>query len=269
MTMQEENHNLAFTPFIRQLALEAGHLLRQMQPHIRPHDKGFRDSVTEADFAAQKLIKDRVRAHFPTAEHGFWSEEDDGEEEGSADYRWIIDPIDGTSNYLNQRPLYCVSIGLAYKMELITGVIYDPSHDELFWAEKGGGSYCNGRRLQVGAVDRLSEARLACDWSRPNPLRQQTAQQLASLSQLCRNIRSYGSAALITCWIADDRMDGYFNHALGAWDVAASALILQEAGGAVSGFHGQPFALSDPTSWLVASNQQIHAELLAALDASA
>jgi myo-inositol-1(or 4)-monophosphatase len=221
--------------------------------------KGFRDFVTDADYAAQTLIVQRVREQFP--EHGFLAEEDDPTLCDNAEFVWIIDPIDGTTNYSRNIPVFSVSIGIAQAGIPIVGVVFDPVRDELFWATSGGGAFVNDRPIAVSQIDTLADAIISHDWSRSAPMREKMLQIISRLAHQTRSIRAVGSAAIALCWVASGRVDAYLNVQLSAWDVAAGQLILTEAGGKMSGFNAEPFALNDPDSWALASNQLIHASL--------
>lgn len=241
----------------KEIALDAGKLALNLFAGERElTQKGFRDFVTDADYAAQNLIVERVREAFP--DHGFLAEEDDATLSDDSEYVWIIDPVDGTTNYSRHIPFFCVSIGIAKNGSPIVGVIYDPVRDELFWATKGGGAFINGKPISVSKIDDLANAIVAHDWSRSPAMRDVIMDMLARLVHQTRSIRVIGSAAIALCWVANGRLDAYFNPALSAWDVAAGQLILEEAGGTLSGFNNEPFALDDPNSWSLATNRLIH-----------
>ncbi len=241
----------------KSIAREAGKLvLDRFGGERELTQKGFRDFVTDADYAAQSLIVERVREQFPT--HGFLAEEEDATLSDNADIVWIIDPVDGTTNYSRNIPLFCVSIGVAQAGDPLVGVIYDPVRDELFWATKGGGAFLNGQAISVSTTDNLADAIIAHDWSRSPTLRDVILQIITQLAHQTRSLRAMGSAAIAICWVANGRLDAYFNPSLSAWDIAAGQLILAEAGGIMSGFNAEPFALDDPSSWALATNQRIH-----------
>src|SRR5690606_8544812 len=216
------------------------------------------------DKGSERLIRNLISTHFP--QHAFLGEEgvEPGAEASSkaiasakdAEYLWIVDPIDGTTNYIHGFPYYCISIALAHKGEVIVGVIYDPSSDELFVAEKGKGAYVHGKRLAVSKEKTLSESLLASgfptDHSYALPL---NLKSIVHLAPKVRNIRSVGSAALHLAHLAAGRLSGFWEYNLNAWDLAAGALILQEAGGEISDVEGNSYQLEVRN--VVASNGHI------------
>ncbi|MEK4249303.1 inositol monophosphatase family protein [Paenibacillus sp. FSL W7-1287] len=233
------------------------------------------DLVTEIDKGSERLIRNLISTHFP--QHAFLGEEgvEPGAEASSkaiasakdAEYLWIVDPIDGTTNYIHGFPYYCISIALAHKGEVIVGVIYDPSSDELFVAEKGKGAYVHGKRLAVSQEQTLQESLIASgfppDQSYALPL---NLHAIAELAPQVRNIRAAGSAALHLAYVAAGRLTGFFEYNLNSWDLAAGSLIIQEAGGTVTDRHGQPYHLEARD--VVASNGHIHQPLLQQLQSS-
>lgn len=240
----------------KEIARAAGRLALTQFTHERKMTrKGFRDFVTDADFAAQQLVVERVREQFPG--HGFIAEEDDDSLDDRAEYVWIIDPIDGTTNYSRKVPFFCVSLGVAHDGQMVIGVIYDPVRDELFSATRGGGAFVNGVPIHVSTVSDMNSAIVSFDWSRDVAVREATLQLLQTVALEPRSVRSFGAAAIAICWVACGRVDAYFNYQLSAWDVAAGQVILTEAGGGVSGFDGRPFNLYDPQSWAVFTNGAI------------
>jgi myo-inositol-1(or 4)-monophosphatase len=244
-------------------AVDAGALIRLKMAEPRAiTSKGFRDVVTDADVAAQQIITDRIQRHFP--DHGFLAEEKDSRLPAAGPVRWIIDPIDGTSNYSRGIPIFCVSVAVACEEQVVAGVIYDPMREELFRAVRGQGAQLNSQLITVSQVTELSEAVVGIDWGRRNEVRRRSMQTLEKLAPLVRNARSVGSSALALAWVASGRFDAYLNHSLSAWDIAAGALLIQEAGGLVSNTLNQPFGLVENTS-CVGANALLHAPLLALL----
>ncbi|MCM3493972.1 inositol monophosphatase [Paenibacillus lactis] len=227
------------------------------------------DIVTEVDKGAEQMIRKLILTHFP--DHAILGEE--GVEPGAEaaaralkaaqeeEYLWIIDPVDGTTNYVHGFPFYSVSIALAHRGEVIVGVIYDPSRDELFVAEKGKGAYVHGNPTYVSKESQLSESLLATGFpidSKVNlPL---NMAELHALLPRVRNVRAGGSAALHLAYVAAGRLSGYWEHGLSAWDIAAGALLVQESGGAVTDTDGRPFDLSVRN--IAATNGLIHQGLL-------
>lgn len=224
-------------------------------------EKGNQDLVTDVDFAAQKIITDHIAAAFP--DHGFLTEEHDATLAAAGRVIWVIDPIDGTTNYSRQVPLYNVSIAATVDGQALVGVVYDAVHEELFVAERGAGARCNGQPIRVNDVARLERAVLSCDWSRGVRQRGLVLETIGRIAPSVHTIRSFGSAALAICWIAAGRVDCYFNYTLSAWDIAAAGLIVHEAGGRMTGADGAPYDLRRPTTWTLASNGALHDALLA------
>ena len=201
---------------------------------IDVREKGPADLVTQADYASQEVIRNTVLDAFP--DHCLLGEEQEEAEKlpDRADYRWIADPLDGTTNYVHRVPHYSVSLALEHDGELLVGAVYDPIREECFTATAGGGAYLNGRPIRTSEVCELPEA-------------------LA--------IRRTGSSALNLCYLAAGRFDVYWSFSTKIWDVAAGVLIVREAGGAVSGPDGGEFALEE-ARFLAAANWPLHARLL-------
>lgn len=221
--------------------------------------------VTEMDRGAEAIILDAIRRHFP--DHFILAEESGalpGAEPDASHHRWIVDPLDGTTNYAHGFPIYGVSIALERDGALEVGVIYDPSREEIFVAERGRGATLNGAPLRVSGTPRLGESLLGTSY--PNDIRQAPRDNLlehAGLMYRCRSVRSIGSAVLGLAAVAAGRLDGYWEQRLGAWDVAAGALLIREAGGTVTAVGGAPLDLAAPS--ITASNGRIHAEIVEAL----
>ncbi len=241
-------------------AVEAGTLIRQMltQP-LHVQIKGYRDLVTDADIAAQKLITDQVRSYFP--DHTFLAEEKNSELPSGGEVRWMIDPVDGTTNYSRGIPIFCVSIAVAVAEQVVVGVIYDPMREELFSALHGAGATCNGQPLHVSSTTILNEAIAALDWGRQQTIRQNSLNALTIFAHKVRSIRAVGSSALALAWVAAGRLDLYLNFNLSAWDIAAGMLLIHEAGGLTSGLDGQPIPLVENVPCL-ASNRVLHQPFL-------
>jgi myo-inositol-1(or 4)-monophosphatase len=182
---------------------------------------------------------------------------------------WIIDPVDGTSNYARQQPNYSISIAAAVKKyesmngewQISAGVVYDPSRDELFSASYGGTSKMNGEPIKVNPNANLESAIIGLDWSREPQERQIMLDTLGRLAHEVHTIRAIGSAALALAWVAAGRLDLYFNLVVGPWDVAASYLLIKQAGGSVTDTQGNPWKLDNPGC--IASNKVLHREFLA------
>lgn len=238
-----------------QAALAGGEVLRGMfRGRLEVRHKGTVDLVTDADRRAEAAIVGVLRGTFPR--HDILAEEGDYGDRG-ADYRWIIDPLDGTTNFAHGFPWFAVSVALEVRGEVMLGVIYQPLSDELYVAERGAGASLNGRPLRVSAVDRLDQALLATGF--PYDRKASPANNydhFVHFQQAAQACRRPGAASLDLALTAAGAFDGYWEMKLKPWDVAAGILLVAEAGGEVSDFSGQPATL-DGTEWL-ASNGKIH-----------
>ena len=200
--------------------------------NLQVSKKGPGDFVTRADREAEATIREDLMAARPS--YGFWGEEG-GEEEGEdPTRRWIVDPLDGTTNFLHGLPHWAVSIALEHKGAIVAGVIYDPVKDEMFYAEKGFGAFVNESRLRVSGRNRMAECLFATGlpWAGRSDL-PETLQDLARILPACAGVRRFGSAALDLACVAAGRCDGFWERRLHAWDVAAGIIILKEAGGLI------------------------------------
>lgn len=237
---------------------------RREQTRFSVREKGRFDLVTDADVGSQRAIQDYLRRRFP--DHGFL-----GEEEGAGLPRpgldspptWIVDPIDGTTNYVHDCPLYCVSIGLQVAGELVVGVVLDPSHQELFSAAWGQGAWLNDQPIRTSEVHQLGQALLATGF--PPDLRGQerTLDWWRHFSFRCQSLRRTGSTALNLAWLAAGRFDGFWAFDNHVWDVAGGVVLVREAGGRITNVDGSPFDPYTPDA--VASNGPLHPLLLAEL----
>jgi len=226
----------------------------------RVSQKGEIDLVTEADIAAEQLIIDRIRSHYPR--HSVLAEES-GEAvvvDGATTFKWIIDPLDGTTNYAHGYPCFCVSIGLEYNGELELGVIYDPTRNELFAAERGEGTTLNDRRVRVSDVDELSKAMLVTGFPYNVRERPDFAREFAIFTMNAQAVRRDGSAAIDLAYVACGRFDGFWEDGLNAWDMAAGILMIKEAGGTVSNFQNEPLSIYKKK--VLATNGLIHDQML-------
>ena len=252
----------------REAACEAARrgaaVLEDWRHRFQVHEKGRFDLVTDADLGSQKAIQSYLQGHFPG--HEFLGEEGPRARTSpaaDAPPTWVVDPLDGTTNYVHDCPMYCVSIGLQVAGELVVGVVLDPSRDELFAAARGQGAWLGSRRLQTSKAVRLEEALLATGF--PPDLRGQerTLEWWRYFSLRTRSLRRTGSTALNMAYVAAGRFDGYWGFDNHAWDVAAGAVLIREAGGVVSDVDGGPFDPYKPAS--LASNGPLHPILLEAL----
>lgn len=241
-----------------EIAREAGALVTLFQQRrIGFELKGEFDLVTEADRNSERLIVERLRRHFPT--HGIVAEEGGGHE-GSSGYRWYVDPLDGTTNFAHSFPVYNVTLALERDGELVAGVVYDPTRDEMFKAERGSGAWLNNRRIHVSPAARIEDSLVATGF--PSRKRHQNVNvhfyyQLAMISH---GVRRAGAAAIDLAYVACGRLEAFWEFGLNPWDMAAGILLVQEAGGQVSDMKGAPSSLRGPH--LLADNGLIHAEML-------
>ncbi len=247
-----------FVSAIEPIAREAGELLMGYFARRVPIEyKGDADLVTEADRACEALIIDRLQARFPR--HDVMGEEGARRETGS-DYKWYVDPLDGTTNFAHGFPVFCISMGLEHKGQLIAGVVYDPARGEMFSAEKGSGAYLNQRRMHVSKTADLAESLLATGFPSHKRHKNPNIHFYHQITLRTHGVRRAGSAALDLACVASGRFDGFWEFNLNPWDLAAGVLLVEEAGGQVTGFFGQPFRLEDRD--VVATNGLIHADLL-------
>jgi len=220
------------------------------------------DLVTVADIEAEEAVVSVLKSYFPG--HNFVAEENKYENTGS-EYTWIIDPLDGTSNFAYGLPIFCVSIALAENNEVIAGVVYDPTRDELFSAGKDRGAFLNGKKISVSPVNKLTESLLITGfyYDRGNDMVENLEKIRQFLSYPVIGLRRLGAAALDLSYVASGRACGYWEFKLSPWDFAAGKLIVEEAGGKVSGRHGEPVPLEK--HFVAASNGKIHSAMLAVL----
>ncbi|RME16657.1 MAG: inositol monophosphatase, partial [Alphaproteobacteria bacterium] len=222
--------------------------------NLQVSTKGAGDFVTRADIPAERLIREELTSARPN--YG-WLGEESGEEPGAdPTRRWIVDPLDGTTNFLHGLPHWAVSIALEHKGEIVAGVIFDPAKDEMFFAEKGAGAWMNESRLRVSGRMRMAEAIFATGlpWS-GRPDLPETLQDLARLLPACSGVRRWGAAALDLAYVAAGRYDGYWERGINPWDVAAGLVILREAGGLVGPIAPEGNIFDDKA--LVAANEAL------------
>ncbi len=243
----------------------AGRLLQEALggPRRIRHKRSVVDLVTEMDQRAEAFIVKRLLEEFP--DHAILAEES-GATDGRSEYRWLIDPLDGTGNYAHGLPIFAVSVALERAGVVELGVGYDPSRDECFVAERGRGATLNGEPIRVSGAETLDQALLVTGF--PYDIRTTAETNLpeyAALSVQAQAVRRLGSAVLDLCYVACGRLDGYWELSLGPWDMAAGGLIVQEAGGRVTNVHGGPWRVEGPG--VLTSNGLVHDAILAALGA--
>lgn len=244
------------------VAQKAGQMLRESINKSREiYFKGIVDLVTNFDSQSQKMILEHLSKSFP--DHGFLAEEGLSQSKKS-ELQWIIDPLDGTTNYAHSFPVFCVSIALEAKKDVVLGVVYDPMREEIFWAVKGKGSFLNGEEIKVSSIDDLNKSLLATGF--PYDIRVSKTNNIAHFNNFLTRtqaVRRCGSAAMDLCYVACGRFDGFWELKLKPWDMAAGALIVQEAGGRISDFQNEEFSLS--ASEILATNGLIHQQMTAVL----
>lgn len=250
--------------FALDTARDAGRVLLEKFGRIEKiTKKGDINLVTEADLASEKLIVERIKSHFPR--HAILAEEAGnavvtGDEGG---HKWIIDPLDGTTNYAHGYPCFCVTIALEYRDEIVIGVTYDPTRDELFAAEKGRGATLNGKAIRVSGTEMLGDALLVTGFPYDIRQRKDSTRHLTEFLLTSRGVRRDGSAAIDLAYVACGRFDGFWEEGLNPWDVAAGTLLITEAGGVVSNYDGSAFNIYSPP--ICTSNGLIHNEMLSVL----
>lgn len=248
-----------------QTAVKAGRTLARdfgEVQNLQVSRKGPGDFVTQADLRAEQIIFNELRRARPG--YGFLMEERGLVEGEDSQHRWIVDPLDGTTNFLHGIPIFAISIALERQGQLVAGVIFNPVMDELYTAERGGGAFFNDRRMRVAARRDLSDAVITTGIPHQGRGNHTSAlRQLRHVMIEAAGVRRFGSAAIDLAWVAAGRVDGFWESGLAAWDVAAGALMVREAGGFVTDLKGDHDILTSPT--IVAANEPIHQELLKAL----
>ncbi len=251
-----------FVSFAADTALGAGRILKKGLTQVKKIDfKGRIDPVTEFDLKSEKYITRAIQKTYP--EHSILAEEGSGSENGSQ-FRWVIDPLDGTVNFSHGFPVYCVSIALEHNGQIIAGVVFDPERDELFSAGLGQGSRMNGKKITVSSECNLQRSLLATGFAyNIGTARRNNLGMFARMMKKAQAVRRLGSAALDLCWVANGRFDGFWEYYLQPWDTAAATLILNEAGGKVTRINGKEYSIFAKD--LLASNNHIHTAMKAVL----
>ncbi len=240
------------------IARESGALLSHyLERKVGFELKGKHDLVTEADRASERLIVERLRTHFPS--HGIVAEEGGGHE-SSSEFRWYVDPLDGTTNFAHGFPVFNVTLALEQAGEIVAGVVFDPTRQELFTAEKGGGAYLNNRRIQVSKAQTLEDSLVATGF----PSRQRhlnvNIHFYYQLAMITHGVRRAGAAAIDLAYVACGRLDAFWEFGLNPWDMAAGLLLIEEAGGRTSDMRGAPASVQGPH--LLAGNGALHEEMV-------
>jgi myo-inositol-1(or 4)-monophosphatase len=243
--------------FAIDVARDAGGVLVQRLGSAKITNKGDIDLVTEADLASEDLIIERIRSYYP--QHAILAEES-GETMlvggKRSEWKWIIDPLDGTTNYAHGYPCFCVSVALEHNGTLEIGVIYDPVRDEMFAAERGNGATLNGRRIRVSEVEELKDAMLCTGFPYNVRERPDFTRDFANFTMAAQAVRRDGSAAIDLAYVACGRFDGFWEDGLSPWDIAAGMVLIEEARGKVTNFDNEP--LSIYTKKVLATNGLVH-----------
>lgn len=250
-------------------ARAGGAVLMQFRNKFNVREKGPADLVTEADIASQVAVRDFVLGKFP--DHNFLGEEDSGETDitssgdpslgTDSEFTWIVDPLDGTTNYVHGLENYCVSVALKQGAKAIAGAIYDPVRNTCFHATFGGGAFRDEQRLHVSDVQKLDQALVAASLPARVPRGSGEIDRFVEVMLQCQAIRRLGSAALNLCYVAAGHLDAYWATSVKQWDVAAGLLLVSEAGGQVNHINGGELSLEDP-KFVVSSTNQLQGELL-------
>lgn len=252
-----------FLAVCEQAARLGGQVLRDWQGKFRVREKGKHDLVTEADVASQHAIRELICSTFP--DHEFLGEEDSdalaASHRAAKAYRWIVDPLDGTANYVHGLPNYAVSVALEHEGQMLCGVVYDPTSHDCFVAQRGGGAKLNGEPLTVSRCQHLDEAMIAASFP-PNV--QRDSPDIARFIEVlvrCQSVRRLGSAALNLCYVGAGRLDAYWATSVKIWDIAAGMLIMQEAGGRITSLTGSPLVPEKP-ELIASASPELHQQLI-------
>ncbi len=250
-----------------QMARDAGRILIDRQgSNLKISSKGDINLVTEADLAAEKLIIDRINSYFPR--HAILAEESGAsavdETAPASEWKWIIDPLDGTTNYAHGYPCFCVSIAAERDGKVELGVVYDPVRDEMFAAERGQGATLNARTIRVSEVEDLNRAMLCTGFPYDVRKRVDFARHFIEFTMQAQAVRRDGSAALDLAYVACGRFDGFWEDGLNPWDVAAGLLLIEEAGGTITNYTGALLDIYTPE--VLATNGLVHDAMMAVLN---
>jgi myo-inositol-1(or 4)-monophosphatase len=245
----------------KEAAKEAGRFLKQNLGKVRDIQLKAgqeKNLVTEIDKRSEEIIIGIIKKHFP--QHDILAEESGEKKNQISDFKWIIDPLDGTTNFTHSFPVFCISIALEYKGEIILGVIYDPNLDELFTAEKGNGAFLNGKRMKVSKIESLNRSLLVTGFpynitENPN----HAIEHFVNFLMHSQAVRRMGSAAIDLAYVAAGRYEGFWEVALHPWDMAAGLILVKEAGGTITDFVGNPFSIYKQE--MLATNGLIHKQM--------
>lgn len=247
------------------IAKEAGETIRNAHGtrfSIEIKSNNLKNLVTEIDKKSERTIIDFIKKKYPA--HNILAEEG-GETKSSSDYLWVIDPLDGTTNFAHGLPIFSVSIGLQYKNETIAGVVYDVMHDVIYSAEKGSGSFENNKKISVNSNENIEESLLVTGFPynvAENP--EKVFERFIEMLKAARAVRRLGSAAIDFCYVATGVFDGFWEVHLNPWDICAGKLIVEEAGGKVTDFYGNPISIFNKT--ILSTNGKIHDKMIELLN---
>ena len=246
-------------------AIEAGKFILTRRDMVKEiiHKKGKTDLVTDVDKKSEAMIIERIRSEFPL--HSILAEES-GEDITDSDIKWIIDPLDGTTNFAHTLPIFCVSIGVMVNDRILIGIVYDPNRDELFAAEDGRGAFLNGNKISVSSNARVEESLISTGFAYDIMKKAENIKKFTTMINNAQAVRRPGSAAIDLCYVACGRFDGFWEAYLSPWDTAAGKIIVQEAGGKISKFHNEEYNIFD--NELLASNGIIHNEMVELFNAT-
>jgi myo-inositol-1(or 4)-monophosphatase len=248
----------SFLETAAEIAREAGAIINNFgERKIGFELKGDFDLVTEADRSSERLIVERLRSHFPT--HAIVAEEGGGND-GTSEYRWYVDPLDGTTNFAHGFPAYNVTMALEQAGELIAGVIFDPVRNEMFAAERGAGAYLNNHRIHESKAPRIESALIATGFPSRKRHLDINVHFYYQVAMMSHGVRRAGSAALDLAYVACGRLDGFWEFSLNPWDIAAGVLMVREAGGTCTDMHGGPLEMRGPH--ILADNSLVHAPMV-------
>lgn len=245
--------------FIKTIAAQAGEILLNFSGDLDIQHKSRTDLVTQADHESEQYLIKAIQKAFP--DHAIIAEES-GQWQGTQEHQWYIDPLDGTLNYAHGVPIYCVSIGYSYQGQMQMGVVYDPTRDECYSAERGQGASLNGKPIRVSNYTDLIDSMLATGFPKGvDDPRESNIPNFIRFTEVAQSVRRIGSAALTIVYVAAGRLDGFWEADIFQWDIAAGGLIVEEAGGLVTDVYGEPDYMKKPPS-IACANPVIHAKML-------
>ncbi|MFQ3550177.1 MAG: inositol monophosphatase family protein [Armatimonadota bacterium] len=252
---------MSFVKFIEEVAYGAGKIVREKfsEPFQWKEKTDRGDIVTEVDELSEKYIIDRISKEFP--DDGYLAEES-GNTNINSKRIWIIDPIDGTLNYMKRIPIFSISIAAYENGQVSAGVVYDPIHDEMFSAQRGYGTTVNGEKITIDNVEDIENRIITVSWVQSKADRTAFVKYIDEISKETSHFRRLGSAALNMAYIADGRLNAYLQGGLNPWDISAGLVIIEEAGGIVTDFNGNPINATDPIIDIVTACPAVHKQLM-------